>query len=105
MTVAELEVRMSAAELERWALFEQEEPFLATRVEYVGGVICSVLANINRAKHAAPLSPLDFMPFLSRQIEQVEIEAKMQKDMPPALDREEEYLQRAVIILGGRYVR
>ena len=104
MTVAELEDRMSAAELERWARFEQEEPFLATRIEYVGGLICSVLANINRAKHAAALEPLDFMPFLSRQIKQAEVEMKMRQEMPQARDAEEEYLQRAVIVLGGRYV-
>ncbi len=46
--------------------FYQLEPFGEFRADLRSGVMASTFANANRAKHARPFSPQDFMPFADR---------------------------------------
>lgn len=101
MTVAELEDRMSVAEAQRWALYEAEEPFLATRVDLIGGIIASVLANVNRSKTTPAFEPMDFMPLMQRHHERVSVEeARARLRFPPPIDAEDATLQRMVAAYG-----
>lgn len=101
MTVAELEDRISVAELHRWAAFEADEPFLSTRVDLAGGIVASVLANVNRGRSAAPFSAMDFMPILATKREQDNIEAaRLRQRFPAPLSDEDAMLQRMVAAYG-----
>ncbi len=64
MLHADLMSRISAAELRRWRILEQIEPF-GERAEYFrAGLICAVLVNGNpyRSKDAKTVTASDFMP-------------------------------------------
>lgn len=87
----------------RWMRFEEEEPFLPTRLDVVGGLICSLLANIHRAKTVSPFDTVDFMPFYRMQQEQ-RAKADLATRFPDADAREEAELQRMVLSFGGRIV-
>jgi hypothetical protein len=104
MTVAEMESRMGYGELRRWNRYEAQEPFLPFRVDLIGGLICSVLANVNKAKTVPTFSAMDFMPFLQKAVEATELEEK-RGDMPAPVDEVEVNLQLAVLRLGGRFVK
>jgi hypothetical protein len=72
MTVEELHNRMSLGEFRRWAMFLSEEPTVGERIDLVGGIIASTLANINRGKTSKVYVPTDFMPIAARQREAAE---------------------------------
>lgn len=101
--MAELEERMSEAELRRWALFESSEPFPSFRIDLIGGIIGSVLANIHKAKGAAPFSPTEFMPLFKRMMEDQK-EAALREQYPDEDDREEIALRQMFVSMGGRLV-
>lgn len=94
---------MGQGELMRWMRFEEAEPFLPTRLDVVGGLICALMANIHRNKNIAPFDTVDFMPFYRMQQEQRE-KADMAARFPNEDDREEAELQRMVLSFGGRIV-
>lgn len=50
MTVEELHARMSVGEFRRWAQYLSEEPTIGERVDLIGGIIASTIANVNRGK-------------------------------------------------------
>jgi hypothetical protein len=104
MTVGEMEARMGYGEFLRWSRFEAQEPFLPFRIDLVGGLICSVLANVNRGKTVPSFDALDFMPFMKRSSENAEIEQR-KAGMPEPVDEVEAGLQLAVLRLGGRVVK
>lgn len=66
MTVGELLSRMSSEELTEWMAYDQLEPIGAYRLDMVGGIISSILANQNRKRGAHAYKPQDFMPFLDK---------------------------------------
>lgn len=66
MTVGELLSRMSSEELTEWMAYDQLEPIGAYRLDMVGGIISSILANQNRKRGTQPYKPQDFMPFLDK---------------------------------------
>ncbi len=101
--MAELEDRMSEAELRRWARFESIEPFPSFRIDLVGGLICSVLANIHKAKNAAPFEPIDFMPLYQRSLNESK-EAALAEKYPDEAEREQAALQQMFVAFGGRLV-
>lgn len=101
MTVAELEDRMSLAEVSRWARFEADEPFLSTRIDLAGGIVASVVANVNRGKGSPPYDALDFMPLLGQQRERATVEiARQRLGFPEPVDEEDAILQRLVAAYG-----
>jgi hypothetical protein len=101
MTVAELEDRMGAGELARWALYAADEPFIGTRIEFAAGIIASTIANVNRGKTTPAFEPLDFMPLTTRERDQALIEARRAATMPTAVDEDDATLQRLVAAFGG----
>lgn len=72
MTVEELHSRMSLGEFRQWARFLAEEPTVSERVDLVGGIISSTIANVNRGKSSKAYVPSDFMPIAARQREAAE---------------------------------
>ena len=62
----ELLARVGSDEITEWMAFYQIEPFGEMRADLRSGVIASTFANANRAKHARPFKPEDFMPFADR---------------------------------------
>lgn len=63
---------MSLGEFRRWATYLAEEPTLAERVDLIGGVITSTIANVNRGKSSKSYTALDFMPIALKLRESVE---------------------------------
>lgn len=100
MTVAEMEARMSQAELTRWMRFEAVEPFLPFRTDLVGGLVCSVVANVNRGKTVPAFDALDFMPFVLQK-RRGEEEEVLRRQTVNAVDDVEVSLQMAVLRFGG----
>jgi hypothetical protein len=47
-----------------WRAFDSVEPIGAWRTDYGFGMLCALLANINRKKGAPPFKAMDFMPFM-----------------------------------------
>lgn len=62
MTVGELERRLTAREFAEWIEFYRVHPFVTERVDLMGGIVASTIANVNRGKGSRPLKPSDFMP-------------------------------------------
>lgn len=92
---------MSVAELQRWSIFERDDPFLPERVDLAGGIVASVIANVNRGKNTAPYDALDFMPLVARERHRDEEAAKRQRlGMPPPVSEEDAILQRLVAAYG-----
>ena len=56
---------MPIAEYREWQDFAQLEPFGTHFEDLRAGQVCSVIANAHRdtKKHAAPFTPLDFLPW------------------------------------------
>ena len=82
-------------------MFESLEPFLPFRADLAGGLICSVIANVNKAKTVPSFSALDFMPFAQRA-QKMEEEKELKKQTVGAVDDVEVSLQMAVLRFGGR---
>lgn len=72
MTVEDLHAKMSIGEFNGWIRFMADEPLLPDRIDLMGGVVASTLANINRGKTTKPYSFQDFMPVAKRMREQEE---------------------------------
>jgi hypothetical protein len=67
---------MSSQELSEWMAYDRLEPIGWARVDLIGGLICSLLANSNRKRGAAPFKPSDFMPFLEKpEVDPLDAEA------------------------------
>jgi hypothetical protein len=95
MTVEEVHAKMALGEFYRWADYMAEEPLLPDRVDIIGGVIASTIANVNRAKGATAFTHLDFMP-IAKAIQQRHLDA---------LDEEQFALmqmERFRVIVGGK---
>lgn len=82
-------------------MFESIEPFLPFRTDLAGGLICSIVANVNKGKTTPAFSALDFMPFAQRAQRQGE-EEDLKKQTVKAADDVEVSLQMAVLRFGGR---
>lgn len=67
MTVGELESRMSNRELHEWAEFSGLYPFMPERMDFVGGVVASTIANVHRGRGQKAFSPDDFIADYSRK--------------------------------------
>jgi hypothetical protein len=63
-TVAEIGA-MPAAEFADWQAFDAVEPIGDRRLDWVGGILASVLANAH-FKRGKPFAPHEFMPFVPR---------------------------------------
>lgn len=61
MTKKELLVRMDSYEIQEWIEYNKVEP-LEYRADLRAGIICSVIANVNRGKKQKAFKPTDFMP-------------------------------------------
>jgi hypothetical protein len=66
MTVDELLSRMSSEELTEWMAYDRLEPIGFYRLDMVGGILASMLANQNRKRGSQAYKPQDFMPFLDK---------------------------------------
>lgn len=57
---------LSAYQLSEWMAYFEVEPWGEERADVRSGLICSVLANLNRdnARNPRPYSALDFMPYV-----------------------------------------
>jgi len=62
MTVAELESRMSAAELREWMAYDRVSPIGPERGDLCAGIVAATVANCHRGKGRAAFKPTDFMP-------------------------------------------
>lgn len=62
----ELQQSIGSRELTRWMAFDQISPIGDDRAEYLNGILCSLLFNINRGKATAK-KPSDFMPYIDRE--------------------------------------
>jgi hypothetical protein len=93
VTVAELQDRLSLQEFWDWQLFAAKEPFLSERVDLMGALISSVIANVNRGKGQKPLTVDDFM-IIARGLEG--------DKMPPTPVDEDNYMKSVILRLGGR---
>ena len=61
MTKKELLTRMDSYEIQEWLEYSKVEP-LEYRADLRAGIICAVIANVNKGKRKAPYKPEDFMP-------------------------------------------
>ena len=61
MTVAELNLRMSAREFSRWMEYFRSDPFGPVRDNLHAGMVTAMLFNANRRKGQRPLSASDFL--------------------------------------------
>jgi hypothetical protein len=105
MTVAELEERMSYAELLRWAEYEKHEPFLGERLELGFALVASVIANVNRAKGKPQIPVESFMPYLEADRRRAEeVAARERANMPDPANDDDAVLQRLVLQFGGTVV-
>ena len=75
-TVQELGETMAAQEFGYWQAEYQREPWGDFRTDLAGGMVASVVANVNRDVKAKPVpySAVDFMPF-TRAPEPVDTES------------------------------
>ena len=97
---------MSASELEAWRVFEAQEPFMPFRLELGFGLLCSVLANINKRKNVRGFVPTDFMPLYEAEMKrEEEVARRAEVGMPPPEDLEDAQMQRLVLAFGGTVVR
>ena len=53
---------MDSRELSEWVAYDSIEPIGDIRMDLVGGIISSTLANCHRGKNQSAFRPLDFMP-------------------------------------------
>lgn len=72
MPVAVMESTMTARELDDWRRFYAAEPWGEARADHRTGLVCSVIANVNRGRGKAPFSPLDFMPYARAEAREAE---------------------------------
>jgi hypothetical protein len=101
MTVAEMEDRMGAGELARWAEFATDEPFLPFRLDLAAGIIASTMANVHRGKATPAFEPMDFMPLATMERRRESIERRRALTMPAPVDEDDATLQRLVAAFGG----
>lgn len=92
MTVAELQARISVAELREWQEFYRYEPFLPERVDIMGALLASMQANSNRPKGKSPYGLSEFLI----------VEKMLQESTLPSVDQEAAYMQSVIIGLGGK---
>jgi hypothetical protein len=57
---------MDAREFSEWQAFYMLEPWGSERSDLQAGIVASVIANVNRSKHARSYTPHDFMPKFTR---------------------------------------
>ena len=100
MTVARLDSEMGMGELARWEKFERVEPFMGHRLEVLGGLICSTLANIHRGKSQTAYDTADFMPFYQMDRQAAERDRHIGKAVP--VDEDDAQVMRLVASCGGR---
>ena len=62
MSVGEAQQRISSSEFVEWVAFYGLEPFGGLKEDWRSGLVCSVLANVNRSKARTAYKPKDFMP-------------------------------------------
>jgi len=74
---------MSSHEFTEWQAYDLLEPIGTSRLDYLAGVICATIANVNRDpdKVPDPYKPEDFIPkfqpeFLGRETEEEEFTPK-----------------------------
>lgn len=67
MTVAELNLRMSAREFSQWMDYFRSEPFGPVRDNLHAGTIAAMLFNANRGKGQKPMSAADFLLMSERE--------------------------------------
>jgi hypothetical protein len=72
MTVEEMTLKMSSRELSEWRAFDALEPIGWHRVDLAAGIIAAILANQNRKRGAPPFKPIDFMPFVEEEKQEIE---------------------------------
>lgn len=65
-TVSELLDRVDSAELTEWIAFDSVEPIGAWRFDFQFGMLMALQANMHRRPGRKPYEPQDFMPFLPK---------------------------------------
>lgn len=91
---------MGAGEMHRWMAYEAVEPFLSTRVDLAGGIVASIVANVNRGKGSPAFDPLDFMPIQASARDEAEARGRAALRFPPPEDEDDAMLQRMVAAYG-----
>lgn len=76
MTVRQLLRAMTAREFARWVAFYRHERFSEWRADFRIAQLCALFANANRdaSKKPEPFDIADFMPFLNRQEQSVQVD-------------------------------
>jgi hypothetical protein len=92
VTVDELMDRLSFREFTDWQAFASSEPFLPQRVDLMGALVASTIANVNRGKGRRAYSITDFML----------IEKRVAEADAPTAEAADNHLQRVIIGLGGK---
>jgi hypothetical protein len=94
-TVGELEQRLSLREYWEWQEFFRLEPPIGERVDLMGALVASILANIHRKQGASQIEIDDFM-LVSQQMRQ--------EYAPPETPEEyaENHLKEFILSIGGR---
>ena len=62
MIRSEMLERMPASEFNEWMILEKIEPFGDRRADVLAGMICSIIANVNRGPKARPMPVDKFIP-------------------------------------------
>ena len=68
-TVRELLARIDSLELSEWIEYYKTDPFGNARSDLQSGVIAATIANVNRGKNSQSYTPMDFMPFQEKPVQ------------------------------------
>ena len=67
---------LSSRQFAEWIAYYNVEPWGEERADVRSGVVASTVANIHRKKNTKPFKPIDFMPYLSEEREEMEQKEK-----------------------------
>lgn len=62
LPIEEAQEKISPEEFNSWKAYFMQDPFGYDRIEYMIGMVCSILCNIHRKKGGRTFKPEDFLP-------------------------------------------
>lgn len=65
---------MSSYDIAEAMAYDRLDPCGEERADLRAGIICSIIANVNRGKNTEAFTPSDFMPDFSKSVEEIEEE-------------------------------
>ena len=88
-TVNELLQTISSAELTEWMAFDSISPIGDWRQDLAAAQIASVIAETHRDRKSRPkpFAPRDFMPFVEKQDESVEVSREIRSVLAPLMGK------------------